>query len=74
MKKKQLEAKITTHPTIGDYLLLDVKNTETSEVFVYDERSDTVKVRISLDSALQIAQLIDDYYDELMENKMKVGV
>jgi hypothetical protein len=68
MKIGKLSVRIAEHETIGDHVEIRVQNTETQEFFVYDEVTDTVKLRLTKDTALRLSQFIDETVEEGISN------
>jgi hypothetical protein len=68
MKIGKLSVRIAEHETIGDHVEIRVQNSETEEYFVYDEITDTVKLRLTKDTALKLSQFIDETVEEGLPN------
>jgi hypothetical protein len=74
MKINNIDLKVTEHPTIGEHFILEVKNTHNKQFIVIDAENESVKIRLSLDTVLKMAQFIDEYFDEVIKTKMEIGV
>ena len=74
MKIGKLNVRVANTAVIGDHFEIKVTNTDTLELFKYDPNTDTVKLRISLETALQLAQFIDEEFDQIISDEMGTSV
>ena len=74
MRIGKLQARLASHLKIGDHFEIKVQNTEKEELFVYNKATDSIKLRISLETALQLAQFIDEEMDQIITDEMGTTV
>jgi len=74
MKIGKLDIKLSIKPNLGEHFEISLKNTDAKEYFTYDPESDSIKIRLTTDTALLLSDFIDDAVDEMLTNNMKVGV
>jgi hypothetical protein len=71
-KLNNLNARIANLESIGDYLELRVSNEFDNQFFKVE--NGTLYLRLSLDTAIRLAEFIDREMDEIVNKKMGVGV
>ena len=73
----KLEVRIADIDPIGDHLEIKVKQDFENQYFQslqHEEGEGYLKLRISLDTAIKLAEFIDREVEELAIKKMRVGV
>jgi hypothetical protein len=73
----KLEVRIADLEPIGDHLEIKVHQEYLNQLFQVQQDGEGegyLKLRISLETAIKLAEFIDREMDELMDSKMRVGV